>query len=313
MFGCVSDGVDNDQLTRLFETCGALTSFTRWMKRRLGSRPPTPVAYGFVEYRDPEGALRSIALLNEVELPALMEGCESQRLFVKAPDTKTKGLLEAYDAQRIKTAFNSFEFVAAYWIPQADEASTSEAQKQIDLFICSLHSAPIISANREPQFTVPLPFWASQDIEPRGKQPQILREIDIFKARDAKRRKIREDQANGQSNQLSHSTTVELDQNSQSHTSSSSSSRILPQSLSATSDVLPSTEEISVDQFNAASHTSPTISRSLQFLQTEETEKENTGIDESSVSGVNVINNISLKRKRDSEVKSAPVQVTETS
>ncbi|KZT37840.1 hypothetical protein SISSUDRAFT_816607 [Sistotremastrum suecicum HHB10207 ss-3] len=174
------------------------------MKRSWGSRLPTPVGYGFVEYRDPEGALRSIALLDEIELPALQEGCESKRLFVRAADRTTKALLGAYDALRIKTAvspvlpsfllkFDSLKSLVAYWIPQADEASTSEAQKQIDLFICSLQSAPIIPANCEPQFTLPLPFCVPKEVEPRGEQPQILREIELFKLRAAKRRKIRED------------------------------------------------------------------------------------------------------------------------
>jgi RNA-binding protein 25 len=78
-----------------------------------------PQGFGFAEFEDPDGALRAMALLNNVELPALEDGCVSKKLLVRTrlflwntsfdiahqikADEKTKIFLDAYQAQRMQT------------------------------------------------------------------------------------------------------------------------------------------------------------------------------------------------------------------
>jgi RNA-binding protein 25 len=42
-----------------------------------------PQGFGFAEFEDPDGALRAMALLNNVELPALEDGCVNKKLLVR--------------------------------------------------------------------------------------------------------------------------------------------------------------------------------------------------------------------------------------
>jgi RNA-binding protein 25 len=96
------------------QACGGVKSF-----KRLITPANKPQGFGFAEFEDPDGALRAMALLNNVELPALEDGCVSKKLLVRTrlfcgmhrfdvahqikADEKTKMFLDAYQAQRMQT------------------------------------------------------------------------------------------------------------------------------------------------------------------------------------------------------------------
>jgi RNA recognition motif-containing protein len=42
-----------------------------------------PQGFGFAEFEEPSGAIRAIELLNNVELPALEDGCVNKKLLVR--------------------------------------------------------------------------------------------------------------------------------------------------------------------------------------------------------------------------------------
>lgn len=60
------------------QACGSIKSF-----KRLITPANKPQGFGFAEFEDPDGALRAIALLNNVELPALEDGCANKKLLVR--------------------------------------------------------------------------------------------------------------------------------------------------------------------------------------------------------------------------------------
>lgn len=60
----------------LFQACGPISSF-----KRLITPANKPQGFGFAEFQDPDGALRAMALLNGVELPALEDGCVNKKLL----------------------------------------------------------------------------------------------------------------------------------------------------------------------------------------------------------------------------------------
>ena len=98
----------------MLQACGSVKSF-----KRLITPANKPQGFGFAEFEDPDGALRAMALLNNVELPALEDGCVNKKLLVRLRhslcrmlfytvrqikgDEKTKMFLEAYQAQRMQT------------------------------------------------------------------------------------------------------------------------------------------------------------------------------------------------------------------
>lgn len=84
-------------MNSLLSACGPISSF-----KRLITPANKPQGFGFAEFQDPDGALRAMALLNGVELPALEDGCVNKKLLVKA-DEKTKVFLDAYSGQKMKT------------------------------------------------------------------------------------------------------------------------------------------------------------------------------------------------------------------
>lgn len=59
------------------QACGPISSF-----KRLITPANKPQGFGFAEFQDPDGALRAMALLNNVELPALEDGCVNKKLLV---------------------------------------------------------------------------------------------------------------------------------------------------------------------------------------------------------------------------------------
>jgi hypothetical protein len=97
------------------QACGNVKSF-----KRLITPANKPQGFGFAEFEDPDGALRAMALLNNVELPALEDGCVNKKLLVRLrailctatrihithqikADEKTKMFLDAYQTQRMQT------------------------------------------------------------------------------------------------------------------------------------------------------------------------------------------------------------------
>ena len=64
------------------QACGNVKSF-----KRLITPANKPQGFGFAEFEDPDGALRAMALLNNVELPALEDGCVNKKLLVSLRDS----------------------------------------------------------------------------------------------------------------------------------------------------------------------------------------------------------------------------------
>jgi len=63
----------------ILQACGPVRSF-----KRLITPANKPQGFGFAEFEDPNGALRALALLNGIELPALEDGCANKKLLVRA-------------------------------------------------------------------------------------------------------------------------------------------------------------------------------------------------------------------------------------
>lgn len=59
------------------QACGPIQSF-----KRLITPANKPQGFGFAEFQDPDSALRAMDLLNNVELPALEDGCVNKKLLV---------------------------------------------------------------------------------------------------------------------------------------------------------------------------------------------------------------------------------------
>ncbi|KAF8955267.1 hypothetical protein BDZ97DRAFT_1927007 [Flammula alnicola] len=95
--GSISGGITDAFLNQLLSACGPIKSF-----KRLITPANKPQGFGFAEFEDPAGALRAIALLNGVELPALEDGCANKKLLVKA-DEKTRAFLDAFQAHQMST------------------------------------------------------------------------------------------------------------------------------------------------------------------------------------------------------------------
>ena len=60
--------------------------------KRLITPANKPQGFGFAEFQDPDGALRAMALLNNVELPALEDGCVNKKLLVSTLYSITPGI-----------------------------------------------------------------------------------------------------------------------------------------------------------------------------------------------------------------------------
>ncbi|KZV67940.1 hypothetical protein PENSPDRAFT_653670 [Peniophora sp. CONT] len=125
--GSISGGITDDFLSKLLAACGPITSF-----KRLITPANKPQGFGFAEFEDADGALRAITLLNNVELPALEDGCVNKKLLVKA-DEKTKTYLDAYvtskrvtdaDTQIQLRAKEDVSHLVTSIFKQSDEAAT---------------------------------------------------------------------------------------------------------------------------------------------------------------------------------------------
>ena len=60
------------------QACGPIKSF-----KRLITPANKPQGFGFAEFEEPDAALRAMALLQGVELPALEDGCANKSLLVR--------------------------------------------------------------------------------------------------------------------------------------------------------------------------------------------------------------------------------------
>ncbi|KIK73718.1 hypothetical protein PAXRUDRAFT_29233, partial [Paxillus rubicundulus Ve08.2h10] len=81
--------------------------------------------FGFAEYEDPDSALRSLTLLQGIELPALEDGCANKKLLIKA-DEKTRLFLDAYSAQKMRT---DEKYVIPPHLHDLQEADLPETQR----------------------------------------------------------------------------------------------------------------------------------------------------------------------------------------
>ncbi|KAG9308773.1 hypothetical protein JVU11DRAFT_11565 [Chiua virens] len=125
--GSISGGITDAFLNQMLSACGPVKSF-----KRLITPANKPQGFGFAEYEDPDSAIRCLALLQGVELPALEDGCANKKLLIKA-DEKTKLFLDAYSAQKMKT--------------DADEAMMQQARAEVNEFVEEINRTSQDAAN----------------------------------------------------------------------------------------------------------------------------------------------------------------------
>ncbi|KAI5988335.1 hypothetical protein EDD15DRAFT_2289090 [Pisolithus albus] len=177
--GSISGGITDDFLNTLLGSCGPMKAF-----KRLITPANKPQGFGFVEYEDPDSAIRCINLLNGVELPALEDGCANKKLLIKA-DEKTKLFMDAYSAQKMKT--------------DTDDAKVQEARHKITTLIEDLNRTSLDAANRglidKERYVIPPHLHDLQEADlPEGQRGLVISEIAQFRERAAKREreKVRE-------------------------------------------------------------------------------------------------------------------------
>ncbi|KAJ7089706.1 hypothetical protein B0H15DRAFT_838857 [Mycena belliarum] len=173
--GSISGGITDATLNALLTACGPIKSF-----KRLITPANKPQGFGFAEFEEPDGALRALALLNNVELPALEEGCANKRLLIKA-DEKTRAFLDAFASTR------PLEAAAA----QASKAA-------IDTVVADVTRLADASTSEKEKYVVPPHLHDLQEADlPETQRGLVISEIAQFRERAAKREreKLRELQA----------------------------------------------------------------------------------------------------------------------
>ncbi|KAF8194190.1 hypothetical protein BJ912DRAFT_1021453 [Pholiota molesta] len=110
--GSISGGITDAFLNQLLSACGPIKSFKRLI---------TPAN----KPKDPAGALRAIALLNGVELPALEDGCANKKYWCVKADEKTRVFLDSYQANQMAT--------------DAEETKKQEAKAKIDELVADIN------------------------------------------------------------------------------------------------------------------------------------------------------------------------------
>ncbi|KXN82842.1 hypothetical protein AN958_02116 [Leucoagaricus sp. SymC.cos] len=170
--GSISGGITDAFLNQLLGACGPIKSF-----KRLITPAMKPQGFGFAEFEDPSGAIRAIDLLNNVELPALEDGCVNKKLLVK-PDEKTRMLLEGYKAHRIQT--------------DTDEKLQQQAKEKIDEFVADIHRVSQEATNSglldKEKYVIPPHLHALQEADlPETQRGLVISEIAQFRERAAKR------------------------------------------------------------------------------------------------------------------------------
>ncbi|KAI0322090.1 hypothetical protein OF83DRAFT_1236319 [Amylostereum chailletii] len=170
--GSISGGITDAFLNQLLSACGPVNSF-----KRLITPANKPQGFGFAEFEDPDSALRAMALLNNVELPALEDGCVNKTLLVKA-DEKTKVFLDAYSTQRMKT--------------DVDEDATRKARSKVaalveEIMRTSLEASENGLLDKE-KYVIPPHLHDLQEADlPETQRGLVISEIAQFRERAAKR------------------------------------------------------------------------------------------------------------------------------
>ncbi|PPQ78720.1 hypothetical protein CVT25_010723 [Psilocybe cyanescens] len=170
--GSISGGITDSFLNQLLTACGPIKSF-----KRLITPANKPQGFGFAEFEEPSGALRAIALLNNVELPALEDGCANKKLLVKA-DEKTRAYLDSYSAQQMNT--------------DAEEAIKKEAKAKIDEYVADINRVSQDAANSglidKEKYIIPPHLHDLQEADlPETQRGLVISEIAQFRERAAKR------------------------------------------------------------------------------------------------------------------------------
>ncbi|KAM5540820.1 hypothetical protein V8D89_005464 [Ganoderma adspersum] len=170
--GSISGGITDSFLNELLKACGPITSF-----KRLITPANKPQGFGFAEFQDPDGALRAMTLLNNVELPALEDGCVNKKLLVKA-DERTKVFLDAYSAQKMRT--------------DADDEAQRQAKLRVDALLGDINKKSAEAASsglldRE-KYVIPPHLHDLQEADlPETQRGLVMTEIAQFRERAAKR------------------------------------------------------------------------------------------------------------------------------
>ncbi|EIN12176.1 hypothetical protein PUNSTDRAFT_49469 [Punctularia strigosozonata HHB-11173 SS5] len=178
--GSISAGITDAFLNSLLSACGPIKAF-----KRLITPANKPQGFGFAEFEDPDGALRAMALLNGVELPALEDGAANKKLLVKA-DEKTKMFLDAYSAQKMRT--------------DADEAKIAEARTRIASLVQELTQSSSSAGGGGAggdgeRYVIPPHLHDLQEADlPETQRGLVISEIAQFRERAARREreKVRE-------------------------------------------------------------------------------------------------------------------------
>ncbi|KAJ6537333.1 hypothetical protein B0H10DRAFT_2142355 [Mycena sp. CBHHK59/15] len=163
--GSISGGITDATLNALLTACGPIKSF-----KRLITPANKPQGFGFAEFEEPDGALRALALLNNVELPALEDGCANKRLLIKA-DEKTRAFLDAYASTR-----------------PLEPASAQAAKATIDTVVGDLARLAAASTSEKEKYVVPPHLHDLQEADlPETQRGLVISEIAQFRERAAKR------------------------------------------------------------------------------------------------------------------------------
>ncbi|KAJ7096713.1 hypothetical protein B0H15DRAFT_902941 [Mycena belliarum] len=174
--GSISGGITDATLNALLTACGPIKSF-----KRLITPANKPQGFGFAEFEEPDGALRALALLNNVELPALEEGCANKSLLIKA-DEKTRAFLDMYASTR----------------PLEPPAAAQAAKATIDAVVADVTRLAEASTSEKEKYVVAPHLHDLQEGDlPEMQRGQVISEIAQFRERAAKREreKLRQLQA----------------------------------------------------------------------------------------------------------------------
>ncbi|KAJ7508259.1 hypothetical protein B0H11DRAFT_21373 [Mycena galericulata] len=163
--GSISGGITDATLNALLTACGPIKSF-----KRLITPANKPQGFGFAEFEEPDGALRALALLNNVELPALEDGCANKKLLIKA-DEKTRAFLDAYASTR-----------------PLEPASAQAAKAAIDTVVSDVTRLAAASTSEKEKYVVPPHLHDLQEADlPETQRGLVISEIAQFRERAAKR------------------------------------------------------------------------------------------------------------------------------
>ncbi|KZT28699.1 hypothetical protein NEOLEDRAFT_1128872 [Neolentinus lepideus HHB14362 ss-1] len=180
--GSISGGIQDSFMNALLSACGTVKQF-----KRLITPAGKPQGFGFAEFEDPDGALRAMALLNGVELPALEDGTMNKKLLVKA-DEKTKMFLDAYQAQRMKT--------------DDDDVKLARAKARVDELVNDINKTSQDAVQNglieREKYVIPPHLHDLQEADlPETQRGLVMNEIAMFREKAAKREreKMRDVQA----------------------------------------------------------------------------------------------------------------------